>query len=182
LIDIYYLEKNPCCPLILSKTFHIFHFLYTTIVFYIFDNTLRLSIRPLNTTVRQLKKTSRITLISTVRSLHIDPFLLQTSHFQPVVQIVLYTVKKTSILDVFSWLLMQFCKLWSSNPALQALIGTLKMTMLSALQAVVRLCSRTLHISRGSHYEPGDMNETCLTDWLDQTRRRCVVGWWLPHQ
>jgi hypothetical protein len=28
LIDIYYLEKIPHCPVILSKTFHIFHFLY----------------------------------------------------------------------------------------------------------------------------------------------------------
>jgi hypothetical protein len=56
LIDIYYLEKNSRCLLILSKTFLIFHFLYTTIPFYIFDNTFILLIRSLNTTVRQLKK------------------------------------------------------------------------------------------------------------------------------
>jgi hypothetical protein len=43
---------------ILSKIFHIFHFLYRTIPFYIFDNTLIILIRSLNTTVWQLKKQS----------------------------------------------------------------------------------------------------------------------------
>jgi hypothetical protein len=54
LIDILFGKKSPL-PLILSKTFHIFHFLYYNNII-IFDNTLILPIRPLNTTVRQLKK------------------------------------------------------------------------------------------------------------------------------
>jgi hypothetical protein len=85
---------------ILSKIFHIFHFLYRTIPFYIFDNTLIIPIRSLNTTVWQLKN-SHIESISTVRSLHISPFLLHTSHFQPAVHVVLCTVKPQGFFTTF---------------------------------------------------------------------------------
>jgi hypothetical protein len=77
-------EKISHCPLKLSKIFHIFNFLYTTIAFYIFDNTPILLIRPYTTFeyhCTTTKKTSHIELISTVGSLHIGPFLLHTSSF-----------------------------------------------------------------------------------------------------
>jgi hypothetical protein len=48
------------------------------------------------------KKTIRIELISTVRSLHIGHFLLHTSPFQLVVQVVLCTVKKPHLVYIMS--------------------------------------------------------------------------------
>jgi hypothetical protein len=52
---IYYLEKNSPLPLYYLKHFTYFISYIKTISFYIFDNTLILSIWPLNTIVRQLK-------------------------------------------------------------------------------------------------------------------------------
>jgi hypothetical protein len=75
LIDIYCLEKNPAAPLYFLKYF------VSYISFYIFDNTLILTRPPLNIATRQLKKSSRIELISTVGSLHVGHFLLRTSPF-----------------------------------------------------------------------------------------------------
>jgi hypothetical protein len=59
---------------------------YNNIILYISDNTHVLPIPPMNTTRTTLKKTSGTKLISTIRSLHICPFILHTLLFQLVVQ------------------------------------------------------------------------------------------------
>jgi hypothetical protein len=64
----------------------ILHFIYyNNIILYISDNTYVLLIPPMNPTHTTLKN-SGTELISTVGSLHICPFILHTSPFQPVVQ------------------------------------------------------------------------------------------------
>jgi hypothetical protein len=59
---------------------------YNNIILYISDNICVQPIPPMNTTHTTLKKTGGIELISTVRSLHIGPFILNTSPFQLVAQ------------------------------------------------------------------------------------------------
>jgi hypothetical protein len=57
---------------------------YNNIILYISDNTHILLIPPMNITYTTLK-TGGTKLISTIRSLHIDHFLLNTSLFQPMI-------------------------------------------------------------------------------------------------
>jgi hypothetical protein len=73
--------KMVICRLILSKTFHIFHFLYynnTILHFRQYPYTTHTTIEYYHTTA---EKTSHMELISTIGSLHISLFLLHTSPF-----------------------------------------------------------------------------------------------------
>jgi hypothetical protein len=70
---------------------------YNNIILYISNNTRILLIPPMNTTHTTLKNWW-CKLISTVRSLHIDLFLLHTSPFQQVVQGGIVYRKKPHVL------------------------------------------------------------------------------------
>jgi hypothetical protein len=107
------LEKIPRYPLYYLKHFIYFISYIITITFYIFDNTLILLIRPFNTTVRQLKNQSyRINFnrqILTYTYIYVIFYYIRVL-FQPVVQVVLCTVKNSrtignSVQDsqLFSW-------------------------------------------------------------------------------
>jgi hypothetical protein len=76
-------KKVPHCQDYIKRLDFIY---YNNIILYISDNTHVLPIPPMNTTHTTLRKTGGTGLISTVESLHIGPFILHTSPFQPVVQ------------------------------------------------------------------------------------------------
>jgi hypothetical protein len=76
-------KKVPHCQDYIKRLDFIY---YNNIILYISDNTYVLPIPPMNTTHTTLRKTGGTGLISTVESLHIGPFILHTSPFQPVVQ------------------------------------------------------------------------------------------------
>jgi hypothetical protein len=71
-------KKNSLLPLILSRIFHIYYIQQYHFTFSIIPYTTHTTFEYYCMTA---KKTSRIELISTVISLHIDPFLLHTSAF-----------------------------------------------------------------------------------------------------
>jgi hypothetical protein len=80
-LTIYYSKIHPPTHSAETHQIRIFYFLhYNNISFYIFDNSFILPIRPMNTTVLQLK-TDSIELISTVGSLPIGHYLVHMSHF-----------------------------------------------------------------------------------------------------
>jgi hypothetical protein len=117
---ILFIKKFPTTPLYYLKHFIYFISYITTIPFYIFDNTLILLIRPLNTTVRQLNNQSyRINLnrrILTYRSFSIthesffNPSYMSYSHDQVIMQfhghIPIYN-KSMDLLDGSSSLLVR---------------------------------------------------------------------------